>query len=123
MATQMVQEQAEHISALLRDKLGMRGKDLEARLRKAGRLVPRRVRSDALFLAQASKLAANPKLVKMIDPARANAAYDACVRHFEAIDVAARRRNQFLNWLGGIAFMVLVLFAAIITVLVWRGFL
>lgn len=123
MVVETVQEQAEHISALLFEKLGIRGKGLEVRLRRAGRLVPRRVRADAQFLAQAAALSKNPKLIKMIDPEKANAAYQACVRYFESIDVQARRRNLLLGWFGGVAFIGLVVFAGVLTVLVWRGFL
>ena len=114
------QEQADEISALLREKLGVRGRDLETRLRRAGRLLPRHVRRDALLIAQARAMQASPKLARMVDDAAVLRAFRACQDHLGAIDSWERRKTRIIGFLSANAFNLVVTAGLVITVLYWR---
>ncbi|MCX7645293.1 MAG: hypothetical protein N2Z62_08375 [Rhodobacteraceae bacterium] len=114
-------ELAAELSVLLERKLGLRGGGLEAQVRRAGRLLPRRVRRAALEIAEAERREGNPRLARQTDPARVARAFAEVERHLKAVDPAARRTALVLGILGSIALGLLALFAAVVTVLVLRG--
>jgi len=114
-------ELAAELSLLLHQKLGVKGGGLEARVQRAGRLLPRRVRRAALEIAEAEKREGNPRLARQNDPARVARAFAEVERHLKAVDPAARRTRLVLGILGSIALGLLALFAAVVTVLVLRG--
>ncbi|MFV2034264.1 MAG: hypothetical protein ACC631_03990 [Halocynthiibacter sp.] len=101
-----IEAKAEEVFELMGKRLPVGGKTLGQRTRKAGRLLPRGIRQEARFLAEAADLSRNPKLVKMIDPGRVDRAHLACLRHLQNIDVAERRRTYFLGVLSSIGFAV-----------------
>jgi hypothetical protein len=100
---------AEEVRGLLAEKLGAR------------RRLPRALARDAAALGQAAELARNPKLARMIDPARTLGAHARLTAHLRAIDLGARRRTRLVNLTALLAFNLLVLFALVVGVLVWRG--
>ncbi len=115
------QEQAEQISALLREKLGVRGRDLECRLRRAGRLLPRHVRRQADVIVQARAMQASPKLARLVDDAALARALRRCHEHLSAIDPWERRKTRIIAFLSVNAFNLLVTAGLVIAVLSWRG--
>lgn len=123
MSAGAITQMAERISDLLEERLHVGGRDLDARLRRAGRRLPARIRTEARLLAEAAGQSANPKIAKQLDMDRITAAYDACSRHLQGLGRAERRRGRMLDLLGSVAFNLLVLAAAIIGFLIWRGFL
>lgn len=106
---------------LLTTRLRVRGRDLDTLVRRAGRLLPRAVRREAKYLAQADSLSRNPKLARMIDLERAGAAHRLVSEYLATVDPAARARVRLLNWLALIALYFLIVGAAVIAVLRWRG--
>lgn len=114
-------ELAAELSALLERKLGVRGDGLEARVRRAGRLLPRRIRRAALEIAEAARREGSPRLARQNDPARVARAFAEVERHLNGVDPGARRTALVLGILGSIALGLLALFAAVVTVLVLRG--
>jgi len=116
-----VQDMVDEVRDALDSKLRVRGPSLEAQIRKAGRLLPRRVRRDAMFLAQCVGLAANPKLARMIDMPRAKHAHRNVLAHLEGVDMMAQRRGMALNIIASIAFALLVTGGLVLFVLVQRG--
>jgi hypothetical protein len=118
-----LQAQSARVAELMKERLGIRGKTLARKLGRSGRLLPKRIKQDASVLVEAAGLAQSPRLVKMIDRKRVNAAYKACVTHLEAIDVRDRRIGALLGVLGSLSMAFLVPGAALIAVLVWRGFI
>jgi hypothetical protein len=113
--------QVEEISALLDQKLGLRARRLETQVRKARRFLPRALRRELIYLAQAEALADNPKLHPMINRPRLDAAHRNAVAYLERIDLKERRRTAALSVAASIAFGLLVTVVLVITVLVQRG--
>ncbi|MCX7288198.1 MAG: hypothetical protein NTW20_11765 [Rhodobacterales bacterium] len=123
MSAVAIQQMADRVAQLLEERLSLGGQDLAAKLQRGGRLLPKRVRDGAEFLAASAEKAKNPKLLGQVDMGAVSDAYDACVRHLITLDPARRRKDA---WNGAISFVgygLVFLIIAIIAVLVWRGFL
>ncbi len=114
---------AEAVSLMLQQKLGVRGAGLEDKLARAGRRLPRRIRRRVAEIAEAEKREGNPKLARMTDPAALAQAFDEVEAHLNRIDVADRRWGAVLGMLGSVAISLLVVFAALVSYLVWQGHL
>lgn len=122
MSAVTIQQMAERVTALMEQKLRLKGKDLRGKLRKGGRLLPRRVRAAAEHLADASERSQNPKLLLQIDEAAVVAAYDVCSKHLSKIDAGHRRTSSILGTASSIAASLLVVGVIVIGVLYWRGY-
>jgi hypothetical protein len=123
MSAVTIQQMADRVAQLLEERLGVSGRDLSAKLTRAGRDLPRKVRDGGKLLVSASQRAQNPKLLGQIDMGEVTDAYDVCVRHLAAIDPVVRRRNIFAGMIGSVGFGVLVLAIGIMVLLAWRGYL
>ena len=123
MSAITVQQMADRVADLMHEKLGLRGKGLGAKLSRSGRLLPGYVRAEASVLAEAADKSRNARLQAQIDHQRVAHAYQVCVTHLRSIDVADRRWGAFLGWLSSMALQFLLIAAAVIGVLIWRGFL
>ncbi|MFC2966501.1 hypothetical protein [Acidimangrovimonas pyrenivorans] len=123
MSAITVQQMADRVAELMDSRLQVRGKGLAAKLQNGGRNLPRDVRANAEFLVEAATMAKNPKLLPQIDEVRVAEAYNSCLRHLTAISRHDRRKALARSIGANIAFSLLVVFALLITVLVWRGFL
>jgi hypothetical protein len=115
-----VQQMADRVADLMEDRLRIGGTGLAAKLRRGGRLLPRRVRAQAAFLAEASAKASVPKLLLQLDHQRIASAYDACLRHLSPIGAGKRRRAYLFHLLVSAALAVFVAAALVIGVIVWR---
>ena len=113
--------QVTEISRLLEERLRVRGRTLDRQLRKAGRTLPRAVRREAEYIAHAAGLAQNPKLMRMIDGAKADHAHAAVVGWLKTVDPKARARGRWLNLAAVIGFNLLLLGGLLVWFLVWRG--
>lgn len=107
--------------SLLRAKLGVRDKTLEASIRRAKRRLPRRVFKQAMVLAQAEQMAAHPRLRRVLDTPKLLRASDEVQAHLTAINLADRRWGWFLGMLGGLAFNMLAFSVLVLAFLRWRG--
>lgn len=110
------------LEKLMARKFGASSGPFEARVRKVGRRVPSKVRSDLKALSELWRLAQNPKLGRQLDPARFDALYQRVKLHLDAVDAADRRKGAILGALGGLAFNLIALFVVVLAVLLWRGF-
>lgn len=113
---------AERLEALLAEKFGARRGPLELRVQSAGRRLPRRVRRDLGEVARAQQFAGHPKLGRQIDGARVRAAARRAEDWLVAVDVADRRKGFVLSLLGSLSFNLILLFAILVAVLRWRGY-
>lgn len=109
------------LRALLTERLGVAGRDLRDQVRRAGRRLPRAARRDAEFLARAETMARHPRFARLIDPREVKRAERRLSHRLRAIDPAAERRNRRLNLLAAAGFYLLVTFALVVALLVWRG--
>ncbi len=121
MTGEIVAASIEEIQNLMRDRLRVRGSTLARQIDRTGRLLPRAIAREARYLAQAETLVQNPKLVRMVDPARLSAAREKVAAYLRGVDPDRRRRDRLLGMLGLVSFQILVIGAALVAWLVWRG--
>ncbi|MCB2094139.1 MAG: hypothetical protein KDE11_07010 [Rhodobacteraceae bacterium] len=122
MSGMAVQKMADRVAELMEQRLRVRGVDLAAKLRRGARLLPRKVRRNAAYLAQASSTAQVPAMQARLDHQRITDAYDVCIRYLKPLGASARRRALLLDMLRGIWASALVTLTLVLVVLVWRGF-
>lgn len=122
MTPQDLEPQIAEIRSLLESQLRIKGRSLDQQIARAGRLLPRKVRGEALFLAQANMLIQNPKLARMINQDRVGQAHRTVAGYLNSIDPKDRRKGRLLNIAGVIAFNGLLIAGLVIAILVWRGF-
>jgi hypothetical protein len=117
------EERAAHLADMIEERLGVRGRGLAAKLKRAGRLLPKHVHRDAEILLEAIGLQSHPKLARRIDAKSVALASDNVEAHLSGIDPKARRVDRFLNLLASNAVNLLVTATLVICVLLWRGYL
>lgn len=123
MSAITIQQMADRVAGLMEERLRVRGAGLSEKLRKGGRMLPRKVRAQAAFLAQAAALAQNPKLMLQLDQAAVALAYDVCVKHLGGVNAWDRRKGAIVGVVASMAASALVLGALLLVVLRWRGFI
>lgn len=123
MSAVTIQQMADRVSELMEQRLRAGGVGLAEKLRKRGRVLPRKVHEAAVLLSQAALMAPNPKLLRQIDEEKVAEAYDICVRHLGGVDAGAARRGAALGIAASVAFSLLVVGLGLLAVLRWRGFL
>ncbi|MDP4033830.1 MAG: hypothetical protein Q8P60_13450 [Pseudorhodobacter sp.] len=123
MGAATIGQMADRVSALMEERLRIRGRGLAEKLVKGKRALPRHVHAAGETLAQAALMSQNPRLLLQIDEQQVAEAYDICLRHLGRLGRGDRRKGMLLNMAASIAFSLLVLAGLVIGVLVWRGFL
>lgn len=122
MSAVTIQQMVERVSRLMEERLAVRGATLTDKLRKGGRLLPRKVRAAAMRLGVAGAHVQNPRLLLQIDETVVSRDYDICVRHLTAVNAGAGMRRMLGSMVAQVAFGLLMLGVAVIAVLKWRGF-
>lgn len=122
MSGMAVQKMADRVAELMEQRLRLRGGSLAEKLRRGARLLPRKVRKNAQYLAEVSAMADIPAMQARLDHERIAEAYDICVRYLKPLGAGVRRRALMLDMLRGIWASVLVTLTLVVLVLVWRGF-
>lgn len=89
------------IEMLLEERLSAKGRTLHEKIKSVGRSLPRGVKSQATFLAEAESRYQHPKFAGQYDAARVIDAYQHCVDYLEKIDLKERRRFRRSAWLAG----------------------
>jgi len=117
------QEMADQIADLIEQRLRIRGRDLEAKLKRAGRLLPKYIQRDGDVLVQSLKLQGSPKLARRVDADKVQRAFEACEKHLSDIDSGDRRKDALIGFLSTNAFNLLVITGLTIGFLVWQGLL
>ncbi len=121
MGVVTVQQMADRVSELLGERLRVKGDTLEARLRKAGRRLPRKVRDAGAVLVQATQMIRNPKLMHLVDDETVATAYDTCLRHLNTVNPNEAMKTLLVGIAAHIAFSLLVVAVLVIVTLYWRG--
>lgn len=117
-----LQARADRLAQLIEEKLDIRGKGFEAKLNRAGRLLPKHIRTEAAILVEAMAHEAHPKLARQLDDARLERAASDVERYLQGLDPWARRKGIALDWMAGAAFKFLVVVGLTLALLRWRGF-
>ncbi|MCR9109902.1 hypothetical protein [Marivita sp. XM-24bin2] len=116
-----IKSNANTLRALMAKRLGLKRGSLTRRVSKAGRRLPSGVLRDISIVAEAEKMARNPRLAKRLDANATKSAFDRASTHLKAIDVADRRKGLALTVMGSMAFNLLAAVTLLIVVLRWRG--
>jgi hypothetical protein len=123
MSGASIQQMADRVAQLMEERLRLRGKGLQDKLRRGGRTVPKRLREAATVLSEAAALAQNPKMYGQVDYELVAAAYDSCLRQLGSVRAGERRTTAALNILASVAFSLLLLAALVAGLVYWRGLL
>lgn len=123
MSAANLHRMAGRVAELFEARLNVGGKTLSDKLRRGGRRLPRNVRREAAYLAQAVEQAKVPKLMVQIDHARTADAYDACLRYLTPIGAGERRRRLAMQVITGIGAAIFVTGLLVLLVLIWRGYI
>lgn len=109
-------EMTENLSDLMAKKAGVRGRSFARQFKKAPRIFPRRLRSDARTIAAAETLSAHPKLARRIDLPEMRQSYGNLMEYLENIDPSERRKTIALGWLAGLVVNLFVLAGGVLAV-------
>ena len=123
MSSVSIQQMADRVAALMEERLRIKGKGLAEKLRRGGRVLPRRVRQAAQTLAECTAQAQSPKLMQQIDHAKLDAAYHLCQAYLGHLGASERRWAAITGFAASLALITLVVFGLVVGVLVWRGYL
>jgi hypothetical protein len=97
------------IEELLADKMSAKGRDLHQKIKSAGRRLPKHIRAQATYLAEAEARCNNAKRAHQYDPVRVVEARKQCVDHLEKVDRNAVRIKRRGGWFTGLLFNIFVL--------------
>ncbi|HHB81812.1 MAG TPA: hypothetical protein ENK83_08750 [Aliiroseovarius sp.] len=123
MEQEEIQKTTKEIASLMERRLGVKGRGLRTKLRKAGSRVPAPFRQAALECLEAEKMAGNPKLRHRIDPVGYARAKHVCLSYLNNIDTTEATKRAVADYFTGLGLNVLMLGALVLAVLVWRGLL
>jgi len=113
----------DEVRTLIEERLRIKAQTLEKALARAGRLLPKWAQREGRYLAHAGQFMGHPKLRLMIDAAKVEIAHKKLVEHLKTIDPSERRTTRVLGVLGVISFNLILVIAALIGYLMWRGYL
>jgi hypothetical protein len=88
-----------------------------------GRLLPTWAQREGRYLTKAAQLMAHPKLRLMVDEAKVEKAHKTLVEDLKTIDPVDRRKTRVLGPLGVVSFNLIVVVVALVSFLIWRGYL
>ena len=127
MAEPDVHVLADEVAQLMAQRFGgaRRGTqpDLGTMLRRRGGALPRRHRKAAERLAALQQKARVPRVARQIDTAPAMRDHAELVRYLRPLGAGRRWTNSATNIAAAVMFGLMILAAAVLWVLVWRGFL
>lgn len=111
----------EQLLGLFETHLGVKAATLDKAVARAGRRLPKQLRRKAEVLIAAEANAGNPILMRQVNQAALETAYQDLQRHLQANDLKEQRRTRQLNMLAGIAFNLLLVLVAFLAWLWWQG--
>ncbi|MGB0903169.1 hypothetical protein [Halocynthiibacter sp.] len=117
-----IENKAEDVFDALGRQLRLRGATLDARVKKAGRLLPGGLRRDLKYMIEALEFAGNPKLARLVDMPRIERTHRYALRWLKDVDPGARARDLVWESAWRIGLVVLVVGGGLLAVLAWRGF-
>ena len=104
------------VEDLLVEKFSAKGRNLNEKLRSAGRRLPRRIKNHARYLAEVEARHQNPRHAHEYDARKVGEAWKQCVSHLEKIDRRSLASYRRLGWLTGTLvnmFLLALLFALV----------
>ena len=123
MSVVTVQQMADRVAGLMEERLRVKGATLAAKLDRAEHRLPRKVRTAAAALSQATFMIRHPKMMHQVDDETVAIAYDICLRYLNTISPRATRMNLIIDIAARIAMALFVVAILFVAVLYWRGML
>ena len=117
-----IDRQVAQVQDLLTEIFGVKRMPLAKMVSRVGRRLPKRMRARARVLSDAERLAGHPKLARQVDQHQLAQAHADLVAHLRQIDVADQRKGRILGIAGVIVFNLLLIAAAFVYWLWWRGY-
>lgn len=118
---------ADEVSRLMASRFGgaRRGElpPLHVMLRRRGGALPRRLRKYANQLAEADRLAAQPKIARQQDMQALSRGYRALIKYLRPLGEISRWQGWAINFAATVLFGMLLLAAIVIWLMVSRGYL
>ena len=125
MAQAGIRELADEVADLMVRRLGGaragEGVDLPRMMRRKGAVLPRRLRGQAEWLAEASVQAGHPRIARQLDLRRARSAHRALTRHLRRYGEGQRLMGGALALLARVMMALLVLGGLAVWYLVGSG--
>ena len=115
-----IEKQVADLESLLEERLRIRGRDLNARVRKAGRLIPTRIRKEFQAVIRAQDMLSHPKLRPMVNENAVAKSHARAAEWLKTVDPWERRKDRWLAIAGSLAFSFLAICGAVIGLLYWR---
>lgn len=100
--------------------LGVKGRSLAQQVKRAGRRLPRRIRAQAVLLAEAEALSGNPRLLRQLDKSRIAEALSGVSAYLAGIDRTDARHGRILSILAVLAFNFILIFIVFVIFLRMR---
>lgn len=116
-----IEAEAAALSTALERRLGVKGRTLAQQVKRAGRRLPKRIRTQAQLVAQAEAVSGNPRLLRQLGDAAVAQACADVTEHLAGIDRAEARRARLISILAVLAFNFILLFTAVVVFLRMRG--
>jgi hypothetical protein len=123
MNAAQVEKYRDEVKRLIEQRLRIKGATLDKALSRVGRLLPTWAQREGRYLTQATQVMAHPKLRLMVDEAKVEKAHKTLVEHLKTIDPVERRKTRVLGTLGVVSFNLIVVVVALVSFLIWRGYL
>lgn len=95
-----IREQADEVAALMAERFGGARAglaDLPRMMRIKGAALPRRLRREGAWLAEAATLSGSPRIARQLDTRRADKAYRALTRHLRPLGEFTRLGRRSAN--------------------------
>lgn len=117
-----VTQRSDELAVLLRDHLGVRmGEGFEAKVKHAGRRLPRWARRKSAVIIEAMALEAHPRLAQQVPHKNVDKAFKELRYFLERQDINTRRKNRVLDLIATIGFVIFATIALALVVMIWRG--
>ncbi|RQP04353.1 MAG: hypothetical protein D1H97_17925, partial [Paracoccus sp. BP8] len=113
MGIERIRPMADEVASLMAARFGglRRGQqaDLESMLRKRGGALPRRLRREARFMAEADRMAGQAKLARQVDFERLARAHKALTGYLRPLGQGSRLQGGALSLASSVLFGLLLL--------------
>ncbi len=118
-----LEQRADHLAQLMRERLGIPGKGLEEKFARSERVLPAHIHDKLALIVKALQQSRHPKLSRQVDMKPVEAASHDVERYLESISPWKRRWKLLVDHLADAAIGILIMIILVVLVLIWRGFL
>ena len=109
-----------NLSSQMQSRLGIKGSSLDVQAAKASGKLSRKAKRAAIELAEASRLAAHPKLALQVDTAQASQNAAFLKKHLGRAS-APDRRSKRIRLIRSIAMHLVIILAVYLLIVFYRG--